>query len=218
MAEGEKAKSPGLLKLLVNAPSTFWIVGLVQFFCWFAFLFMWTYTNGTIAKNAFDCPETTTILALEQKDASGKVVSDYSAKFILDADSSLVVANGKAMAAGIMLADGAFIPAKSVEIIRTDVESVTAGSSDLAVTFPTRGIPMNQNVLADGAIASVGGVSDFSFGEAVDTRGAVVVVNGTDTVSSPSITPCDYLSRMNGPTGLILADIYTTTRIPEHFS
>lgn len=209
VAEGEKAKSPGLLKLLVNAPSTFWIVGLVQFFCWFAFLFIWTYTNGTIAKNAFDCPETTTILALEQKDASGKVVSDYSAKFILDADSSLVVANGKAMAAGIMLADGAFIPAKSVEIIRTDVESVTAGSSDLAVTFPTRGIPMNQNVLADGAIASVGGVSDFSFGEAVDTRGAVVVVNGTDTVSSPSITPCDYLSRMNGPTGLILADIYT---------
>ena len=35
--------------LLRNAPSTFWKVGLVQFFCWFAFMYMWTYTNGTIA-------------------------------------------------------------------------------------------------------------------------------------------------------------------------
>ncbi len=208
-AGGEKVKSPGLLKLLVNAPSTFWTVGLVQFFCWFAFLFMWTYTNGTIAKNAFDCPETTTILALEQKDASGKVVDDYSAKFILDADSNLVVANGKAMAAGITLGDGTFIAAKSVDIIRTDIESVTAGSGDITVTFPTKGIEISDKVLADGAIASVDGVSDFSFGKPVDTKGAMVVINGTDTISAETITPCDYLSRMEGSTKLILADIYT---------
>ena len=42
-------KSPGMLTLLKNAPSTFWTVGLVQFFCWAAFLYMWTYTNGAIA-------------------------------------------------------------------------------------------------------------------------------------------------------------------------
>ena len=207
--DGGKVKSPGLLKLLVNAPSTFWTVGLVQFFCWFAFLFMWTYTNGTIAKNAFDCPETTTILALEQKDASGKAVDDFSAKFILDADSNLVVANGKAMAAGITLADGTFVGAKSVEIIRTDIENVTAGNGDLAVTFPTKGIEMTEKVVTDGAIASVGGVSDFAFGKAVDTKGAKVVVNGTDTIATNSIVPCDYLSRMKGSTRLILADIYT---------
>jgi hypothetical protein len=29
----------------------FWQIGLVQFFCWFAFLFMWTYTTGGIAEN-----------------------------------------------------------------------------------------------------------------------------------------------------------------------
>jgi maltose/moltooligosaccharide transporter len=28
----------------------------VQFFCWAAFMFMWTYTNGTIAYNVFDTP------------------------------------------------------------------------------------------------------------------------------------------------------------------
>ncbi|MBQ2182805.1 MAG: MFS transporter, partial [Bacteroidaceae bacterium] len=39
-----------------KAPKTFWTVGLVQFFCWAAFMFMWTYTNGTIAHSAFDAP------------------------------------------------------------------------------------------------------------------------------------------------------------------
>ncbi len=45
-AEG---KGPGMFQLLKKAPSAFWTVGLVQFFCWAAFLYMWTYTNGAIA-------------------------------------------------------------------------------------------------------------------------------------------------------------------------
>ena len=42
-------QSPSMLTLLKNAPNTFWTVGLVQFFCWAAFMYMWTYTNGAIA-------------------------------------------------------------------------------------------------------------------------------------------------------------------------
>ena len=45
----KEEKAPGMLTLLKKAPSTFWTVGLVQFFCWAAFLYMWTYTNGAIA-------------------------------------------------------------------------------------------------------------------------------------------------------------------------
>ena len=45
----EKKEEAGFIKLLINAPSTFWTVGLVQFFCWAAFMYMWTYTNGAIA-------------------------------------------------------------------------------------------------------------------------------------------------------------------------
>ena len=45
----EEGKGPGMFELLRKAPSTFWTVGLVQFFCWAAFLYMWTYTNGAIA-------------------------------------------------------------------------------------------------------------------------------------------------------------------------
>lgn len=54
--ESEKTDEPGMLQLLVKAPSAFWTIGLVQFFCWAAFLFMWTYTNGTVAENAFSTP------------------------------------------------------------------------------------------------------------------------------------------------------------------
>jgi maltose/moltooligosaccharide transporter len=45
----KEEKAPSMLTLLKNAPSAFWTVGLVQFFCWAAFLYMWTYTNGAIA-------------------------------------------------------------------------------------------------------------------------------------------------------------------------
>lgn len=51
-----KGDRPNMFKLLVKAPSVFWTVGLVQFFCWAAFMFMWTYTNGTVALNVFDAP------------------------------------------------------------------------------------------------------------------------------------------------------------------
>ena len=46
-------EQPGFLKLLKNAPSAFWQIGLVQFFCWFAFLFMWNYTTGALAENVW---------------------------------------------------------------------------------------------------------------------------------------------------------------------
>ena len=51
--QAEKKENKGLMQLLVDAPKTFWTVGLVQFFCWAAFLYMWNYTNGAIAVNCW---------------------------------------------------------------------------------------------------------------------------------------------------------------------
>ena len=51
--EQEVAGKADWLTLLRHAPATFWKVGLVQFFCWFAFMYMWTYTNGTVAANCW---------------------------------------------------------------------------------------------------------------------------------------------------------------------
>jgi maltose/moltooligosaccharide transporter len=48
----------GWITLLRNAPTMFWKVGLVQFFCWAAFMYMWTYTNGTIAETVWQTTDT----------------------------------------------------------------------------------------------------------------------------------------------------------------
>lgn len=49
----ENENKANWITLLKNAPATFWKVGLVQFFSWFAFMYMWTYTNGTVAANCW---------------------------------------------------------------------------------------------------------------------------------------------------------------------
>ena len=55
----QEAKAPGMLTLLKKAPSAFWTVGLVQFFCWAAFLYMWTYTNGAISDTVWGTTDVT---------------------------------------------------------------------------------------------------------------------------------------------------------------
>src|SRR5574344_1116971 len=59
-----------VIKLLKNAPRAFWTVGLVQFFCWAAFMYMWTYTNGSIAATCWN----TTDVASEGYQAAGNWV------------------------------------------------------------------------------------------------------------------------------------------------
>lgn len=53
LKKADNESKASILTLLKNAPATFWKVGLVQFFCWFAFMYMWTYTNGTVAANCW---------------------------------------------------------------------------------------------------------------------------------------------------------------------
>lgn len=198
-ADGKQEKT-NLFKLLVNAPSTFWTVGLVQFFCWFAFLFMWTYTNGTIAKNAFDCPETTTIHGIVQM-KDGKPAEEYTAKYILTADSAVIVDHGRELASGI-IADDSYVAARNVSIVRYDCPDVKAGEGDLAVTFPTLGIPVTEKIIDNGS-------NTVPLDTKVDAKGATLIVDGKPLDGVASFELTGYLNRMSGPTKLMLADIYT---------
>ena len=53
----EKKPNANFIQLLVKAPKAFWTVGLVQFFCWAAFMYMWTYSNGAIASQVWGTSE-----------------------------------------------------------------------------------------------------------------------------------------------------------------
>ena len=79
--DAKKGEKTNMLQLLIKAPKAFWTVGLVQFFCWAAFMFMWTYTNGTVAANVFEAPATLNAIgatvidtASEQYQAAGNWV------------------------------------------------------------------------------------------------------------------------------------------------
>lgn len=67
----KEEKSPGFVTLLRKAPKTFWTVGLVQFFCWAAFLYMWTYSTGTVAQSAIDTPYAQAITKYADADGNG---------------------------------------------------------------------------------------------------------------------------------------------------
>ena len=51
--EEEEGKA-NWLTLLRNAPQTFWRVSLVQFFCWAAFLYMWSYAVDAVSLSVWD--------------------------------------------------------------------------------------------------------------------------------------------------------------------
>lgn len=207
-AASDKKEKTNLIKLLVNAPKTFWTVGLVQFFCWFAFLFMWTYTNGTIAKQAFDCPETTTIHGITETLADGSSAT-YNAKYILTADSLLIVDNGKAAVAGIVDADGIFHAATQVQLTTTSQPEQKIDFGGLDITAPTMGIERVTPVVTDDMLASTNGISRFAFNTPVETEGRTLIINGNEGIETPSFTIVDRLSQMKAGSGIIMADIYT---------
>ena len=55
----EEGKSDWI-SLLKNAPATFWKVGLVQFFCWAGFLYLWNYSTGAIAETVWNTTDAST--------------------------------------------------------------------------------------------------------------------------------------------------------------
>jgi len=57
-----KAEKGNIVMLLKKVPSVFWTVGLVQFFSWAAFLYMWTYTTGAIAGSVWGTTDASSAL------------------------------------------------------------------------------------------------------------------------------------------------------------
>lgn len=75
--ESKEQEKVSIVSLLKNAPRTFWTVGLVQFFCWMAFMYMWTYTNGAIALNAFNAP----VISVEENGVTNLFIDTQSAEY-----------------------------------------------------------------------------------------------------------------------------------------
>lgn len=177
-AEG-KAKGANVISLLRNAPSTFWTVGVVQFFCWFAFLFLWTYVTNTVAHNAFDTPTVQSVVGV--RDASSGDI--YKGKVILLDDKTVIMEHGRAKAQGVDI-NGRVVPASTVVV-----------NGDTLVN--------DHNLVLNSE-----GVAKVAFGtELPDVKSIVLDGQNIEPENGANIQVCDYLQHISGPVAITTASI-----------
>ncbi|MCM1006162.1 MAG: MFS transporter [Prevotella sp.] len=167
-AKTEKKQKTNIVKLLKEAPSTFWTVGLVQFFCWFAFLFMWTYTTNTVATSAFNTP------VVEKIDGITSGDKKIDGKFILINDTTVIVKEGKALVQGYK-ADTNINDAAT--ILNTKGDTIV---KDHSIFYGNDGRP----------------VADFN--KPFARPGETITVDGNKVTLTAEATLNDYISSLSG--------------------
>ena len=154
-SKSENVKSESMLRLLVKAPKVFWTVGIVQFFCWAAFLYMWTYSTDAVALQAFDAPSMQTVTGVT---IDGK---QYNDKFIFNTDRPVIIA-GRLALAGIevdgefsrpqtVVLDGDTLIKEGSVVLSNGIEKVSSANALIASTGATVNIDGRNVVLKKGA-------------------------------------------------------------------
>ncbi len=191
-------KKENIFVLLAKAPKTFWTVGLVQFFCWFAFLFLWTYGTNTVAYNAFDTPSTESYPGIK---VNGK---DYKANYILAApgkvsgngiasQSYMIVEHGHKLVSGVQVGNevynGGTIVVNGNDTIVNDHKVVTTaeGLAKFSMNTPLEGVKSLSVDGKDIELTGVPVVKDYlegMTGEVTITTAAICAANpdGTYTI------------------------------------
>ncbi len=98
ISEDKNGNAPkeNMFRLLVKAPKVFWTVGLVQFFCWAAFLYMWTYSTDAVASQAFGAP------SMQQVTGITVDGQEYNDKYIFNGEQP-VLENGRLALGGVKI-------------------------------------------------------------------------------------------------------------------
>ncbi len=155
----DKKQSANIVTLLRKAPTTFWTVGLVQFFCWFAFLFLWTYATNTVAFKAFDTPAVESYTGLAYEDQK------IESKNVVVNDSILILSHGTKMVSGVSV-NGVYYPAATV----------VANGNDTIVRD-------HAVVLDESGVAKVSFSSGMSGVAAIDVDGRRIPESGSVEIS-----------------------------------
>ena len=82
-AEKKEEGKADWISLLKNAPSTFWKVGLVQFFCWAGFLYLWNYSTGAIAETVWNTTVASSMAVLVAGDWVGRLFAGLAVGSVL---------------------------------------------------------------------------------------------------------------------------------------
>lgn len=145
-AAGDKKEKVNMIALLVKAPKVFWTVGIVQFFCWAAFLYMWTYSTDAIASHAFNAPSVEEVTGIS---VGGK---SYDDKYLFNG-SVLLLSEGHLAMAGVKV-DDEFIPARTVVV---EGDTIVAGGAPVYKGGVAKISPDDAVIAAPGKSVSVDG-------------------------------------------------------------
>ena len=191
--DGKKEKS-NMIALLVKAPKVFWTVGIVQFFCWAAFLYMWTYSTDAIASHAFDAPSIEEVTGVT---VNGK---SYDDKYLFNG-SELLIAEGRQALSGINV-DGEMVKAQTVVV---EGDTIIAG-----------GAPVYDNGVAkispDGATIAGAGKSILIDGREVAVSRSAMTVSALSQVKSGDRLVLAHIAKDPQGTGSYVLE--QTTDIP----
>ena len=183
--ESKQVSAPkeSMLKLLVHAPKVFWTVGLVQFFCWAAFLYMWTYSTDAVALQAFDAPAMQAV--------SGVTVNgeEFSDKYIFNNDRP-VVENGHLSLAGIEV-DGTF---RSPQTVVLDGDTLISGGKPVMVN----GV---EKMTVDRGILATSGKTINIDGTDVHVADKAVAVSELSLVTPGTILTMAHIASIDQSTG-----------------
>lgn len=199
--DGKKEKI-NMITLLVKAPKVFWTIGIVQFFCWAAFLYMWTYSTDAIASHAFGAPLIEEVTGIS---INGK---EYNDKYLFNG-STLLVGEGRMSLAGINI-DGNFVAAQTVSVegdtlisqgTPVYISGVAKVSPDggLISSGKTINVDGREYVVSDKAV-SVSNLSQVKAGDKLVLAHIAKDVNGTgeyvleQTTDLPEISPSDEIT------------------------
>lgn len=185
-AREEKGES--MLRLLVRAPKVFWTVGLVQFFCWAAFLYMWTYSTDAIASHAYGAPSCQRVTGVS---IDG---TDYNDKYLFNG-SEPVLMDGRLVMAGVEV-DGrllhpAVVSVNGDTIIRDGAPVVQDGIEKVA---PHRGF-----FATTGDVIAVDGV-------AMPVDSAAATVSALSLVEPGSVLTLAHIATRDNASGEYILD------------
>ena len=193
-AEDGKKEKANMIALLVKAPKVFWTVGIVQFFCWAAFLYMWTYSTDAIASHAFNAPSIEEVTGVT---VNGK---SYDDKYLFNG-SELLIAEGRQALAGVNV-DCETLKAQTVVV---DGDTIIAG-----------GAPVYDNGVAkispDGATIAGAGKTIMVDGREVAVGQSAVTVSALSQVKSGDRLLLAHIAKDPQGTGSYVLE--QTTEIP----
>lgn len=212
-SEGKAEKKENIFRLLAKAPKVFWTVGLVQFFCWGAFLYMWTYGTDAIAGHAYHAPSVQKVSSVS---INGKTYSD---KYLFNENTPLID-DGKITIAGINV-DGSFKTAKLVTLqgdtlvndgqvfynqgkaaVNPDGGTLANAGSKLIVDNTPVTVNKSANVVASYSVVKPGTVLTLAHIAKANGDGTYTLEETTDlpTISSPQDIKINYNTVLNSAT------------------